>query len=261
MLQAHNALPKEGVFMRQSPNLNKRALIFANGSQIDLPAVAAMIAPGDLLVAADGGLRFLDALGRAPDLLIGDLDSIDRGRIDLLRAGGTRVEQHPERKNATDLELAIQAALGLGCRVLIIVGGLGGRLDMTLANIFLLLQIDAAIDARLDDGLEEVFLIQAGASGGRRIIEGSPGDRVSLLAAGIPARGITTQELEYPLRGETLFPEHSRGISNRLLEARAEVALESGVLICIHTRQAAQDAPSGAAGLNPDAFTSEGESS
>lgn len=215
---------------------NKRALIFANGDQIDLNAVHGWIEPRDFLISADGGLRHLLALGLTPQLLIGDLDSVDADQITEMKARGVRIEQHPVHKDETDLELAVEAALREGCLRLVILGALGGRLDMTLANIFLLgLPGLEGVDCRLDDGIEEVFLIQPGSRGAN--LKGQIGDRVSLLPLGAPASGIRTDGLSYPLRGETLYPERTRGISNQMTAEQAAVSLESGTLICIHTRQ------------------------
>jgi thiamine pyrophosphokinase len=215
----------------------ERALIFVNGEQIHLPVVKALIRPGDFRIAADGGLRFLRALGLRPDLLIGDLDSVDPQELEQLRqAGDVRIEQYPTHKDETDLELAVLAAVREGCRSILLLGALGGRLDMTLANIFLLALPElSGIDARLEDGLEEVFLIEPGEND--RAINGQAGDRVSLLPWGDPATGIHTGGLYYPLRGETLYPERTRGISNVMVGQQAHVSLETGRLICIHTRQ------------------------
>jgi thiamine pyrophosphokinase len=108
---------------------------------------------------------------------------------------------------------------------------------MTLANIFMLQRLWPAVDARLEDGIEEVFLIHGSADGPERVITGRAGDRVSLLALGGPAHGIITRGLVYPLRGETLFPEPARGVSNVMDSEQAGVKLREGMLICIHTRQ------------------------
>lgn len=222
--------------MEQASESPHRALIFANGEQIDLPAVRRLVRPGDTLISADGGLRHLSALGLMPHLLIGDLDSVNPQQLENLKATGVQIEQHPVHKNETDLELAVEAAIRGGAAQILILGALGGRLDMTLANIFLLALPElAAVDARLEDGLEEVFLIQAGAEG--RAIDGQAGERVSLLPLAGPAQGIRTAGLYYPLHDETLFPERTRGISNLMIASRAHVRLESGTLICIHTRQ------------------------
>jgi thiamine pyrophosphokinase len=57
-----------------------------------------------------------------------------------------------------------------------------------------------------------------------------------LLPVGIPAEGVTTEGLRFPLRGETLIPFRTRGISNQMLGERAAIKVENGVLLCIHTR-------------------------
>jgi thiamine pyrophosphokinase len=214
----------------------RRALIFVNGEQMDLPAVRDMLRADDYRIAADGGLRFLTRLGLRPHLLIGDLDSVSPADLEQIRqSGDVRIDRYPTHKDETDLELAVLAAVHEGCREILLLGALGGRLDMTLANIFLLALPElAGIDARLEDGREEVFLIEPGP--GREII-GHLGDRVSLLPWGGPAAGITTAGLEYPLLGEMLYPERTRGISNVLLASPARVTLEHGRLICIHTRK------------------------
>ncbi len=222
----------------------RRALIFANGEQNHLEAVRSMIQPGDYLVAADGGLHHLRRLGLQPALVIGDLDSLEGHEIEQLKSQGIPVERYPIHKNETDLELAVEAVLKRGYTCLLILGALGGRLDMALANIFLLgLPELAGKDARLEDGLEEVFLIQSGNGSGSkgRIIDGRPGDRVSLLPLGGPASGIHTTGLYYPLRGETLYPERTRGVSNQMVVPQARVTLDGGQLICIHTRITAED--------------------
>lgn len=214
----------------------KRALVFANGVQFDAPAVRAMLQPDDFKIAADGGLHHLRKLGVEPDLVIGDLDSLEPGEIEALKNSPIRVEQYPVHKDETDLELAVEAALREGCQTVLILAALGGRLDMTLSNIFLLALPELqAVDARLEDGQEEVFLLRP-ETAAQRLIHGKPGDRVSLLPLGAPATGVRTSGLYYPLRGETLYPERTRGVSNQMLEEQAQVTLETGLLICIHTR-------------------------
>jgi thiamine pyrophosphokinase len=210
----------------------KRAWIFVNGDLLDAGAVQAMIQPGDLLIAADGGLRHLRLLGFQPDAVIGDLDSISSEDHRRLLAGGVHVEQHPPAKDETDLELALLWALDRGVRHIRIAAAQGSRFDHTLGNLFLLLLPELeSCDVRLENGRDEVFLIRS-----RGVVEGKPGDRVSLLPLGKPASGVTTRGLQYALFGETLWPERTRGISNVLMESIAEIEAADGVLICIHTR-------------------------
>ena len=113
-----------------------RAVIFANGTLPDLQAAQRLLREGDLWIAADGGSRHALALGRAPDVVIGDLDSLpDPVRDSLLRAG-TKIQSFPAEKDETDLELALAYAVREGCSSIRILAGLGGRTDQTLANLF-----------------------------------------------------------------------------------------------------------------------------
>ena len=210
----------------------QRALIFANGTMDDDQAVARLLQPGDMLVAADGGARHLARLGLRPDLLVGDLDSLSTAEVDTLEQAGVEILRYSVDKDETDLELAILRALERGCTELVIVAALGARVDQTLGNIFLLgLPALRDVQVRLDDGRDELFLIS-----GRGSIRGQAGDVVSLLPLGGPARGICTHGLRYPLNGETLYPERTRGISNVLMAEQAQVELSEGLLICVHTR-------------------------
>ena len=114
-----------------------------------------------------------------------------------------------------------------------VVAALGGRLDQTLANLYLL-EMDElkGIDVRLDDGREEILIIRS-----KSMVTGTPGDTLSLLSMEGCSKGITTQGLKYPLKGETLCPSRSRGISNVMLEPEAVIEVRTGALLCIHTRQ------------------------
>jgi thiamine pyrophosphokinase len=212
--------------------IKSRIWIFANGVLSDPDRLRVLLRPVDRLFAADGGQRHLARIGLRPERVIGDLDSLTAAEVAGLEQEGVILERYPVDKDETDLELAIGRALQENCSDIRIAGALGGRLDQTLGNLFLLAQ-PALVgrDVRLEDGVEEVFLIREHA-----IVEGNPGELVSLLPLGGAAMGVTTRGLKYPLYGETLYPEATRGISNVLSGDSAEVHLEQGILICIHRR-------------------------
>ena len=224
-----NTLP-QGVFYSSSlRGPAQRAIIFANGPMTDVAAARASLRPGDRLIAADGGLRHLQALGLTPDMLVGDLDSVQPGEAAALEAGGVRIHRHPERKDETDLELALRLALEEGAGEVVILGGLGGRWDQTLANLLLLAHPDfRAARVRLLDGAQQVYLVQ-----GETHIEGQPGDTVSLIALGGDAQGVTTTGLEYPLTEGRLPFGSTLGISNVLVGERATVRVREGVVGCV----------------------------
>jgi len=210
-----------------------RALLFANGEMTDPAALRRLIQPDDVLIAADGGARHLQALGLIPSLVIGDFDSLSPAEAVSLAQSGATLRRYPPAKDETDLELALQYALQAGYAPILLLCALGGRLDQTLANLALLAD-PAAIRAQtsLQDGSTTAFFVQDQAT-----LQGNPGDQVSLLPWGAPAQGIFTENLEYPLRGESLFPQRTRGISNRMLAQTAHIRLQSGLLLCIHQPQ------------------------
>jgi thiamine pyrophosphokinase len=165
-----------------------------------------------------------------PNLIIGDLDSADPEQVDHFKAQGVEIRKYPPEKNETDLELALNAALEMNPGVIWIVGALGNRLDQTLVNIFLLTQPKlVGLDVRIVDGIRQVFLIRKSA-----VIHGNPGQRLSLIPLNGPATGIMTKGLKYPLANETLYPDQSRGISNRLTGSTAKITIQDGLLLCIH---------------------------
>lgn len=196
---------------------------------------ASLLDAADLVIAADGGAESLDRLGRRPDLLVGDLDSTDAALVGRLAAAGTRVHHHPTDKEASDTELALEAATAAGATAIVLVGAAGGlRLDHELANLLLL--ADPALAGR------DVRLVHRGSRvrvlrGGERAVLGvGAGDLVSLMPVGGDATGVTTEGLRWPLDAATLCMGRSRGLSNEVVEAPASVRLERGTLLVVENR-------------------------
>lgn len=208
-----------------------RAIIFANGPVEAPDAIRPLLQPGTLLIAADGGARHCLALGLRPQLVVGDLDSLPDAERATLAEAGAVFERHRPEKDETDLELALAAAVGRGADDILVVGALGGRLDMTLANLLLLahpMLMGRRVELR--QGGQRAWLIRP--PGGE--VRGAPGDTVSLLPLSA-ARGLTTTGLQYPLRAEALPLGPARGVSNVLTAERAAIDLADGLLVIVHT--------------------------
>ena len=208
-----------------------RAVIFANG-KLNFPVE---ITADDLLIAADGGARHCLRLGITPHVVIGDFDSLDQADLDALERAGAEIVRHPRHKDYTDLELALLTAKQRGVSKVLLLAALGARWDQTLANLLLPAAFDqAAMQIRIVDGEQEIlFLHGGGVVDGEAFIEifGQPGDTVSLIPLGTDACDITTTNLEYPLRRESLYFGSTRGISNVLTGHVGRVSLRSGILL------------------------------
>jgi thiamine pyrophosphokinase len=139
------------------------------------------------------------------------------------------VVRHPAAKDATDLELALDAALALGPTRVHVLGGHGGRLDHLLANALLLAApAYAAVAVTAQMGAARITVVRDEA-----LLRGPLGDVVSLLALNGPATGVTTRGLLYPLDRDDLHPGSTRGVSNELVDDDATVTVDGGVLVVV----------------------------
>lgn len=210
------------------------ALVFCGGGH----ASAALPPHGDaLVVAADVGVAEAHRHGLRVDLLVGDLDSATPEQVDRVTREGGKVTRHPEDKDATDLELAVEAAAAEGVSRVVVIGGRLGRLDHLLGNALLLgssrfadLEVDAVF------GSARLHVVRH-----RRELLGQRDELVSLFALGGPARGVRTTGLRWSLDGQDLEPGSSLGVSNRFAEDVASVAVDAGVVLAV--RPGAEEDP------------------
>ncbi len=211
-----------------------KALLFANGEPNPGLMVQRALDNADnaRIIAADGGARIAHIYGYRVDTVIGDMDSLSDLELQLLQQYGAAVHRYPPEKNETDLELALKFAVEQQVSWLRIIGGIGGRFDQVLGNVYLLALPELqGVDAGLLAGNQAIYLLRAG----EHLLQGAVGDTVSLLPMGGDAQGVTTDGLQYPLHHETLYFGPARGISNVMLSDTATVALDSGLLLVVHT--------------------------
>ncbi len=204
------------------------AVVITGGDPPD-PDVRRRLPVPAYVIAADSGLDHAAELGLSVDRAVGDFDSVTPGARAAAEAAGVALEQHPVAKDATDLELAMEAAIGTGTDRIVVVGGSGGRLDHLLATALLLaapafapVHVTAHLGPAVVDVVRDTFTMT-----------GRPGDLVSLLPVHGGATGVVTRGLRYPLGGEDLLPGRTRGVSNEFTDTRAEVRLTGGVLIVV----------------------------
>ncbi len=184
------------------------------------------------VICADGGALHARALGLTPHTIIGDLDSLTAEQVADFKAAGADIIQYPPEKNETDLELALRHCQQIGASAIFILGALGGRFDQTIANIHLLAH-PAFSDMRIE-AIDRDQVLRLLKPGSHRIM-GERGDTVSLIPLAPAVNGITTSQLQFPLRDETLYLGPARGISNVMLADRSAVEFACGLLLLVHT--------------------------
>ncbi|MBN1190869.1 MAG: thiamine diphosphokinase [Dehalococcoidales bacterium] len=209
-----------------------KALVLVNGEVFQPEILERRIREGgfDLVLGADRGALHAKTLKISLDAIVGDLDSIsDQERRELCC---DRVVSHAAEKDETDLELALLYARDQGAGHIVMVGAMGGRLDMAVSNI-LMLNHPALYANRVEvwHGSQTGWIIRPPGED----IAGCSGDTLSLLPLAGDISSISVAGLKYPLRHERLFFGQGRGLSNVLLGTSAIVRISEGLLLAVHT--------------------------
>lgn len=183
----------------------KTAYIFCKS--FDLNADKIKIESG-FYIAADSGLETAEKLGIKPDIIIGDFDSVEPE----LLAEYQNIIKYPAQKDDTDSMLCVKYALEHGFTDIIIIGGTGGRLDHTLANLALLRYIkNRGGTGCITDGFNRVSYI---ANGGARIYKNYK--YVSIIPVSPELRGVTLTGFLYNLENGSVKSDEPYTVSNEI---------------------------------------------
>jgi thiamine pyrophosphokinase len=204
-------------------------VVVVAGGDPPAPSAALAVPLGAPVIAADKGLEHALALGLDVTVAVGDFDSASPEAVEVAEMAGMRIERYAHEKDATDLELALDVAAAMAPRRILVLASSGGRLDHLLSAALLLASERYAhieVDALIDEARVHVVRDD-------RVLDGAPGELVTLVAVSGPAVGVRTEGLAYPLGGETLEPGSSRGVSNVFVDKTARLVLERGVILAI----------------------------
>ena len=207
-----------------------RVIIFANGELGCTNYADDIIQNNDFILACDGGLRHCHVLNITPNYIIGDLDSADAGMLS--KYPNVPVKDFPAEKDFTDLELSVNYACDMGAESIIILGGLGGRVDHMLANVHVTAQAaERGVPAEITDERTKITVIN-----NSREFDINDGKILTLLPLTTTADGIKTSGLKYPLNGESLKTGFAKGVSNEIINDKATVSVKKGLLAAIQIK-------------------------
>ncbi|MDL2205672.1 thiamine diphosphokinase [Eubacteriales bacterium OttesenSCG-928-N13] len=176
----------------------------------------------DFVIAADGGHSHLLRIGQPVDLLLGDFDSLD------VLPNDVQLMRMPPEKDDTDTMLAVKLGLEKGFRRFAIYGGLGGRLDHTMANVQALSHL-AMRDARgflIGEGM-----VLTAVRDGELLIPAGKTGYISVFCMGDQATGVDLIGLRYPLHDATLTQDVPLGVSNEFTNKDALIRVRCGTLL------------------------------
>ena len=200
--------------------MSDTCFIFGAGPFYGLP-----VAPrdGDHIIAADGGLRHCLAERLTPELVLGDLDSLDR----VPEALSSKL--YPVEKDDTDTMLALKTGLARGYRRFHLYGGTGGRMDHTLAN----LQALAYLAQHGAQGwlYDERYVFTAIRDGGAIDLPRRDAGIFSVFCLGAEAHGVSITGAQYPLDRAAVSPWFPIGVSNHFIGQAPRITVEQGCLL------------------------------
>lgn len=189
---------------------------------------------GDFIICADGGYAHARAESIVPDVVIGDFDSIDfefvKSNLHQTGSAGSQIIRVAAEKDDTDTLICLKHGIDLGYEEFIILGGLGGRMDHTMANLqTMAYAVDHQKTIWIHDGKNHATLRNPGSINVQKI----DSSKISLFAFESCCEGVSIRNVKYPLSDHLLKNNFPLGISNEFLGNESEISHKSGKLLII----------------------------
>mgnify|MGYP001141817829 CR=1 FL=1 len=218
-------------------NNSNKALIIANGVIKNPASMYKKITleyefnSEDTIIAADGGAANCLKMNLTPDIVIGDMDSIKnvvKVKLNLKSKNIKYISTTPE-KDESDTLLAVEYAINLGVKKIIIAGAIGNRIDHSFANLILLSSpFPDDVDIKILTSSNEIFVVKNSCT-----VKGKIGKLISIFSLSPYTFFIKTRGLKYKLENEKLLFSPVRGLSNVFTEDIATMNIKEGQLLII----------------------------
>ena len=210
----------------------QNCIVVSGGIINDYSFYSSVISHGDYIICADGGIKHILEIGFVPDLWLGDFDSCKFSDT---------ISKYPDlksvetvtlcpQKDVTDTHYACIEAINRGFKNITLIGSCGGRIDHMLSNIHILefLEMNNVTGQVIDEKntvrlcTDKIVLTKK-----RKYVSIIPLDASVLISC--------TKGLKYPLKDFVLNREISMGVSNEIIDSKAEIFVESGKILVIES--------------------------
>ena len=203
-------------------SMNDHNICYVVGAMSLTPDLRPYPAPGDFVIAADRGFDSLMAYGVVPNLAVGDFDSL--GHI----PDHNNVITLPVEKDDTDMAFAVSKGLEMGYKRFVLLGGVGGRLDHTLANLQLLDQIASS---GAQGFLVGDHLAATAVRNGAFSVPDSLTGSLAVFCNSGRAEGVTMTGVKYGMENGGMSGNRPIGVSNQFLGEGGSISVKDGSLI------------------------------
>lgn len=189
----------------------------------------------DTIIAVDNGLKILNEINVKPNHIVGDFDTVNKEILDLYKKDTSiKIHRFNPIKDNTDTDIAIRLAVELYSDEIIIIGGIGTRIDHVLGNIQVLkYALDNKVKCEIIDENNEIQLINKTTALNKYEIDKK---YVSLIPLTEKVENINLKGFKYELENGELTIGSSLGISNEIVEEQAIIEFSNGILIMIFSK-------------------------
>ena len=201
--------------------MSTSAVLVANGEKPVSNYAKQLIAQNNLKICVDSNLSFFKELDVEPDIIIGDLDTVD---INKSSSKSTVVKE--EDQNKTDLEKSLDYCIAQNIKDIYIIGATGKRDDHSFANIMIAQQYSDTLNIEMISNFFQIFFV----NGSKEILE-KKSRNLSMISL-ISDNKITTSGLEYNLSDQKLN-SFSHGISNRIISDKCLIKAKKKLILFI----------------------------
>ncbi len=207
----------------------KAALILLDGEKPSFNLLEQYWLESGINVCADGAAKVCREYSLQPDIILGDLDSLDTKTKAYFAA--SEIIKIADQ-DTTDGEKAVQYCIEKGFKAINLFGALGKRVDHTVYNLGVLKKFDdQGVELTLISNDDIVFLMR-----GTRTFTASPGTRISLLPVFGKVDNVSSEGLVYALQNESLELGNHSSLSNCFKRDTARVVLPTGHLLVVLER-------------------------
>ena len=202
-----------------------KAIIFSSAAVTDYSYLEERDFGGSLVICADGGYKHARRLGIVPDIFLGDNDSFAAEIPD-----GVEHVIYPPEKDKTDTNIAVDYAIGRGADEIVLIGGIGGRIDQEFTHFCLMeYALKRGVRLKMIDDINEIWMesepFTLKKSDCRK-------KYVSFFAYGGRVENFSVKGLKYEAEGMSLDPGLVQASSNEFAEAEtAEICFDSGTVL------------------------------
>ena len=211
--------------------MEKKYVIFLNGEyKYSQEFMDKLVSENAVCFYADGGANFAFKYGKMPEVIIGDLDSIEKKVLEYYKNKNILIKKFPKDKDFTDFELILKEINKISenknfVEKIFVVGGLGKRIDMTLSNLFIMEKYKNLVFLQKN---EEIFYAEKSF-----VLKNKKDCEFSIIPISEKVEKLTLKGFKFETDKIDVKRKSSRLVSNVICGDEASVEFESGKMIIV----------------------------